>query len=162
VPLRAYDVVHVTLAKDPEAVPDPSEPEGLKLAGGAERVGRITGRKAEKLLRPLVHPDGEPLLGSHAPALPYWERRPDHPSIGLVEPEGQVVLRREPAYLACRFRWLGAVRELPCLDRRIAGEMDRAGQIGRSAERKTRLVVALTPPIDGHCHKVVSAVLPRP
>jgi hypothetical protein len=25
-----------------------------------------------------------------------------------------------------------------------------------------RLVVALTPPIDGRCHKVVAAVLPRP
>lgn len=161
-PLRPYDVVNVTLDRDPEIVPDPSEPEAIQLARAPERAGRITGRRAEKLLRPLLHPLGEPLLGSHAPAIRYWERRADHPSIGLVEPDGPVVLRRDPAYLACRFRWLGSVRELPCLDRRIAGEMDRAGQIGRTAERRTRLVVALTPPIDGHCHKVVQAVLPRP
>jgi hypothetical protein len=160
--LRPYDVVLVTLAHDPEAVPDPSEPEGLALEGSPERVGHITGRRAEKRLRPLVHPDTEPLLGSHAPAIPFWQRRPDHPSIALVEPQGQIVLRREPAYLACRFAWMGAVRELPCLDRRMAGEMDRDGQIGRIADRRTRLLVALTPPIDGHCHKVVSAVLPRP
>ncbi len=161
VPLRAYDVVLVTLASDPELVPDPSEPEGLALSGAPERVGRITGRRAEKLLRPLAHPGGEPLLGSNAPAVPYWERRADHPSIALVEPEGPVVLHRDPTYLACRFAWMGNVRELPCIDRRVAGDMDRAGHRRRAADRRTRLVVALTPPIDGHCHKVVSAVLPR-
>jgi hypothetical protein len=160
--LRAYDVVEVTVAGDPEAVPDPSEPEAVVLAAAPEIVGRITGRRAEKLIRPLLHPRDAPLLGSHAPAVPFWERRADHPSIALVEPEGPTVLRREASYLACRFGWNGTVRELPCLDRRIAGEMDRAGVLHRRVDGRVRLVVALTPPIDGHCHKVVDAVLTRP
>lgn len=160
--LRPYEAVVVTLAHDPEAVPDPSAPEGLALEGDVERVGHIRGRRAERLLRPLLHPLDEPLLGTHAPAIPLWERRPDRPSTGIIEPQSQVVLRREPEYLACRFAWQGTVRELPCLDRRVAGEMDHYGETGRVAERRTRLVVELTPPIDGHCHKVVAAVLPRP
>jgi hypothetical protein len=160
--LRPYDVVAVTLADDTEVVPDPSEPESVVALGAPEAIGRITGRRAEKLLRPLLHPDDAPLLGTHAPAVPFWERRADRPSIALVEPGGPILLRREPDYLACRFAWNGAVRELPCIDRRVAGEMDRTGQRQRVADKRTRLVVALNPPIDGHCHKVVEAVLPRP
>jgi hypothetical protein len=160
--LRAYDVVVVTLAGDTTVVPDPSEPEALVLARAPEAVGRIRGRKAEKLLRPLLHPTGTPLLGSRAGAVPFWDRRPEHPSIALVEPSGPIVLRREHAYLACSFTWDGGVREFPCLDRRVAGEMDARGQIQGAAETGTRLLIGLTPPIDGHCHKVVEAVLARP
>jgi hypothetical protein len=40
--------------------------------------------------------------------------------------------------------------------------MDRAGLTRMAAGRGDRLVVSLTPPIDGTCHKVVEAVLPRP
>jgi len=160
--LKAYDVVTVTIADDLDAVPDPSEPEAVVLAGPPEPVRRITGRRAERLLRPLLHPSRRPLLGTHAPAVPFWERRADHPSIALVEPEGPIVLHRESTFLACRFGWLGTGRELPCLDRRLATAMDRTGRIRVLASKGARLVVALTPPIDGHCHKVVEAVLPRP
>ncbi len=158
---RPYDVVSVTLAEDIDAVPDPSEPEALVLDDAPEVIGRITGRRAERLLRPLLHPKGRPLLGFHAPAVPFWERRADHPSITLVEPDGMISLHREGTFLACRFGWLGAVRELACLDRRIAAEMDLAGESRRVGIKGDRLVVALTPPIDGHCHKVVETVLPR-
>lgn len=160
--LRPYDVVAVTLAADPEALPDPMEPEAVVLAAPPTPIGRLAGRRVEKLLRPLLHPADAPLLSSHAPAVPFWERRPDHPSIALVEPEGFVSLRREPGYLGCRFSWQGKDRELPCLDRRLAAEMDRSGRQRVVAEKRTRLLVSLTPPIDGHCHKVVEAVLPRP
>jgi hypothetical protein len=158
--LRPYDLVRATLSGDTDA-PDPSEPEAVVLSGAPERIGRLTGRRAEKLLRPLIHPNDAPLLGSHAPALPFWARRADQPSVAVVQPQGPVLLRREPAYLACRFAWAGTVRELPCLDRRLAGDMDRTGQRQRVVDKGTRLVVAFTPPIDGHCHKVVESVLPR-
>lgn len=158
---RPYDVVSVTLAADVDAVPDPSEPEALVLDRAPEVVGRITGRRAERLLRPLLHPKNRPLLGFHAPAVPFWERTAAHPSITLVEPEGPIVLRREGTFLACRFGWLGTVRELACLDRCVAAEMDASATAQRSGDKGDRLVVALTPPIDGHCHKVVETVLPR-
>lgn len=160
--LRPYDVVCVTLADDDEAVPDPAQPESLVLSAPPEPVRRVLGRKAERMLRPLLHPKGQPLLGEPSSVVPFWERRADHPSIALVEPEGPISLWREGPYLACRFGWQGHERELPCLDRQFAAMMDRAGRRRMGAGKDDRLLVALTPPIDGRCHKVVEAVLPRP
>jgi hypothetical protein len=161
-PPKVYDVVMVTLDEDDDAVPDPAQPEALSLAAPPETVSRLTGRRCERLLRPLLHPKGRPLLGISGSAVPFWERRPDHPSIALVEPEGTVTLLRDGPYLACRFGWQGHERELPCLDRGIATRMDRADRKRMIAGSHDRLVVALTPPIDGRCHKVVEAVIPRP
>lgn len=158
---RAYDTLAVVVDGGSDTVPDPNEPEGLPLTGEAAVTGRLGRRRAEPLLRPLLHPAG-PLLGVHAPAVPFWSRRPDHPSIALVEPPGAVTLLRDGDYLNCRFPWRGTVVALPCLDERLAGAMDRAERTRWRVGRGHRLVVALHPPIDGHCHKVVEAVLPRP
>jgi hypothetical protein len=160
--IRPYDVVEVILHDDPDAVPDPTEPEGLGLTGPPRPISRLSGRRCERLLRPLLHPKGKPLLGITASAVPFWQRSGNHPSIALVEPEGPVSLWRHGRYLACRFGWQGHERELPCLDRYLAGLMDRSGRARMVAGKGDRLVVALTPPIDGRCHKVVEAVLPRP
>jgi len=160
--LHPYEVVSVVVDDDADGVPDPAEPEAFGLAGPPEPVGSLKGRRAERLLKPLLHPHGQPLLGISATAVPFWERSGDHPSIALVEPEGPVTLWRDGRYLACRFAWLGHERELPCLDRELAARMDRSGRPWMAAARGDRLVVALTPPIDGRCHKVVEAVLPRP
>jgi hypothetical protein len=159
---RAYDVVRVTLDEDIDAVPDPAQPEALSLAAPPETVSRMGGRRCERMLRTLLHPKGQPLLGITGSAVPFWERRPDHPSIALVEPEGPITLVRDGQYLACRFAWQGHQRELPCLDRGLAAAMDRAGRTRMAAGAHDRLLVALTPPIDGRCHKVVEAVIPRP
>jgi hypothetical protein len=158
---RAYDVVEVTLDEDRDVVPDPTAPEALPLVTAPEVIGHLAGRRAERLLRPLLHPSHEPLLGFHAPAIRFWERTPDRPSIAVVD-AGPFHLYREGTYLACRFAWQGVVRELPCLDRHVAAQLDRAGRVRAQGNRGDRLVVALTPPIDGHCHKVVEAILPRP
>jgi hypothetical protein len=157
-----YDVVEVTLAEDADALPDPAEPEGVVLAGPPQPVSRMSRRRCERLLRPLLHPHGQPLLGLAAPVVQFWERRSDHPSIALVEPEGGIVLMRDKPYLACRFGWQGHERELPCLDRRLAAGMDRSGRSHLVASKGDRLLVSFTPPIDGRCHKVVQAVLHRP
>ncbi len=170
-PLRPYDTARATLSGTAEWIPDPAAPEALPVVEAPEPTGRLAGRRVERLLRPLVHPPHQPLLGSHGPAVPFWERRPDRPSAAVVQPEGPggwrsaepaAVLHRRGTYLACRFVWRGVVVELPCVDRRAAAAMDRAGRALRALERGTRLVVALHPPIDGHCHKVVEAVLRRP
>lgn len=160
--LAPYDLVDVVVADDDDAVPDPCQPEAIAAATAPEPAGRMGRRQVERLLRPLLHPADAPLLGLHGPAVPFWERRPDSPSIAVVDPKGPVLLRRDGGYLACRFVWQGVERELACLDRRQAAQLDRVGMTRAEAPRGTRLVVALTPPIDGHCHKVVEAVLPRP
>lgn len=160
--IRPYDVVHVTCTADSDMVPDPAQPEGIGLAGAPEVVDRITGRRCERLIRPLLHPHNQPLLGVTATAIPFWQRSADHPSIAVVEPKGRIMMVREGSYLGCRFEWQGHERELPCLDRALAGHMDRHGRTRLTAGKGDRLVVALTAPIDGRCHKVVETLLRRP
>lgn len=158
---RPFDVVEVVLDGDSDTVPDPAQPEALAVSGAPRVVDRIGGRRCERMLRPLLHPDGQALLGITATAIPFWERRGDHPSIAVVEPRGKVAFHRQGAYLACRFEWQGHQRELPCLDRAVAGHMDRHSRAVLTAGKGDRLVVALTAPIDGRCHKVVETLLRR-
>jgi hypothetical protein len=161
--LRAFDVVSATLDADhPELVPDPSQPEAVAVAAPPEQIGRLTGRRAERYLRRLAHPAGLPLLGIHGPAVPFWERTRDNPSIALVVPEGAALMTRRGAWLGCVFGWRGVQVELPLRDRRVAAAMARTGRTVMGSAKGDRLVVALTPPVDGHCHKVVAAVLHRP
>ena len=160
-PLRSYDTAKLTLSDKPDTVPDPSQPEALAAVGAAERTGHLRGRRVERMLRPLAHPHDAPLLGSHAPAVPFWERRRDHPSIALIEPQGRITLERHGSYLACRFGWRRTTMELPCIDRRLAAALDRGDRRMVGNGKDYRLVVALHPPIDGHCNKVVEVVLPR-
>jgi hypothetical protein len=160
--LTPYDVVRGTLAPDVDQVPDPSQPEAVLLASAPEQVGRLRRRRAERLLRPLVHPAGQPLLGSHGPTVPFWERTPDHPSIALVEPETQALIYARPERLTCRFRWRDRFVDLPFLDPWVGDMMVRTGCWRLTSRWGERLVVALTPPIDGHCHKVVTTLLRRP
>ena len=159
--VRPYDVVVGTLDEDPDLVPDPAEPEAVVFCEHPRRVGRMTGRRAERLLRPLLHPTGQPLLGTYSPAIAFWARTPDHPSIALVEPEGPVGVHRRGRMLTCTFRWRRLPMELPLVDPRAWGTTGRSQERSRSGSIE-RLVVALTPPIDGQCHKVVTGILPRP
>ncbi len=161
--LRPYDVVAVTLdSGHGRLLPDPCEPEAVVLARPPESVGRLTGRRAERYLRRLVHPPKQPLLSIHGPAVPFWERTADHPSIAVVEPQGRTVMGRQGERLMCRFGWRGVRLELPMTDRWVAAALAATGRRVASAAKGDRLLVALTPPIGGHCHKVVAGLLPRP
>ncbi len=159
--IRPYDVVEVTCDGEIDSVPDPAQPEGVGLAEPPVVVDRMSGRRPERLIRPLLHPHNQPLLGITATAIPFWQRSGDHPSIALVEPKGRVLMVRDGSYLGCRFEWQGHERELPCVDRAVAGHMDRHGRTRLTAGKGDRLVVALTAPIDGRCHKVVETLLRR-
>jgi hypothetical protein len=160
--LRAYDVVAGTLDDDLDRVPDPSEPEAIGLVEAPKWIGRLAGRRVQRYLRPLVHPRDQPLLGGLAPAVAFWERKADHPSISIVEPEGTAVVARQGRWLDCWFGWKGVTVQMPFVDARISRRMARAGRLRLATGRGERLLVALTPPIDGHCHKVVAGLLPRP
>ena len=160
--LRPYDVVAGTLDTDADIVPDPAQPEAVVVSGPLEPFGRMSGRRAERYLRPLLHPRGQHLLGVPGPDVLFWERTGDHPSIALVEPETPTVIVRRRRSMWSRFGWRGLRMELPLVDRWVAAAMVRGGQSRLVAAAGERLVVALTPPIDGRCYKVVAAVLPRP
>jgi hypothetical protein len=160
--LRPYDVIGATLDDTIDLLPDPSQPEAVALREAPQRIGRLTGRRVERYLRALLHPPGQPLLAIHGPAVPFWQRTADYPSIAVVEPEGPAVIRLRNGVLSCILRWRGVPVELPCDDRRLARGLAAAGRSRVDSGKGERLLIALAPPIDGHCHKVVNALLPRP
>lgn len=162
VELRPYDVVAAILDDTVDLLPDPTQPESVPLAQPPEPIGRLTGRRVERYLRELVHPPNQPLLAIHGSGVPFWQRTADYPSIAVVEPEGPAVIRLRDGAMWCLFGWRGVPTELPCLDRRLARMLGAAGRTRIDSARGERLLVALAPPIEGHCHKVVSALLPRP
>ncbi len=84
--LRPYDVVQVTVADNPDLLPDPAEPDAIVIAGPPRLSGHMSGGAARRLIRPLLHPENVPLLGFQGPTVPFWERRPDHPSVAVAQP----------------------------------------------------------------------------
>lgn len=159
--LSPYDVVRVEVANDFDLVPDPAEPEAVALTGPPRLQGRLTGRAAHRLIKPLLHPPNGPLLGSHGPTVPFWERRPDHPSVAITAPRGQLVVTREQGGLWCHFQWASRPVVLMCQDPRLDATLHRHRRAAAVMRPGTLLVVALAPPEGGHCHKVVEALVPR-
>lgn len=168
-PLRPFDVVAASVARRQDD-PDPTRPEALVVEGFDEqsRCGRLRGRAARRVLRDLVQPARGHLLGVAGPAVPFWTMTAaTRPSVALVEPASAPVVTAAPT---CRFGWAGQDHELPLQDRRLAAIMSRTGQTRLSGaglarvlgDRPSYLLVALTPPCDGHCYKVVAGILPRP
>ena len=152
--LVPFDVAAAPVGRDP--YPDELRPpEAVVLAAAPRRMGRLTGRRAERYLRPLLHPRRRPLLGFTGPALPYWELAGDRPTVALFEADAGPELVDTPRGLRCRFGWQGCVHELPLDDSRpVAVAQGRAG--------RPRLLVALSAPHRGYCYKLVTALLPRP
>ena len=165
--LRPYDVVEAQRVDDDRAV---FAADSVVVAGAPRRTGRLRGRRAERFLRPLLHPPTEHLLGSAGATVPFWTLRHDQPSVALVTPQADPVVERGADGLRCRFRWRRLEYVLPLDDPHMAAAITHPAATRLSARtlaralgwRPHRLVVALTPPHEGHCYKVVAAVLPRP
>jgi hypothetical protein len=139
----AFDVVLAPVAATTD-LPDPCHPEAIELAEAPERIGHLGARRAERWLRPLVHPAGVPLLGFVAVAVPFWQLNGTRPSMALVPGRPTVVRTREG--LRCRFAWRNLIHDLA---------MEGSGDVADAR----RLLVTLTAPRAGLCHKVVSALL---
>lgn len=134
-------------------------------------VGRMRGRRARRALKPLVPPPNAPLLGAPTPTVPYWTLRADQPSLTLVHPDAGPVVERDPALrLRCRFRWRRLDHDLPLDDPALEEQLSHptatrltGATLARALGWKPEhLLVALTPPRNGVCHKVVGGLLPRP
>lgn len=143
-PLAPLTLARGTLAVDQHGA-DPVRPEDVALALPPEPVGRATRRRAERWLRPVLHPDREHLLGSPGPAVPYWTLTGTAPSLAVVHPPGGVRVARGQA----RFRWRNVAHALPVLPTAL----------DTAPHRPRRLVVTLSSPRAGHCYKVVAALL---
>ena len=149
-PPKLFDIVAAPIAESEDDDLEPALPEAVALDASPRRVGRMTRRRAEKLLRPLMHPPREPLLGIPGPAVPFWELTGSRPTMAVVEPDSPPSLvDAGPAQAErwrCRFQWRGAGQELPLLSAPLSPAR--------------RLLVALTPPVQGRCYKVVAGLLP--
>ena len=162
-----YDVVEAQALRD-EDIPFPSD---TTSAIDPVLVGRLKGRKAEKLVRPLVHRGSSPLLGAATPSVAYWTLGDAAPSVSLVDPAaGPVVERDGNHHLRCRFRAGRLDLDLPVTDPTLEEKLSHptaarlaGGTLARALGwSPSRVVVALTPPEDGRCHKVVAGLVPRP
>ena len=166
-PPAPFDVLAGEISGAPEP-PDGARPEAVELAAPPRRVGRLAVRRAERLLAPLRHPPRLPLLGVAATSVPYWTLTGDRPSLALVELRSDPRVRWTAAGPECHFVWQGSAHELPLVDRALLNALDAHGLYRPSrAEvqhllgyRPRRLLVMLTAPHDGYCHKAVAALLP--
>jgi hypothetical protein len=165
--LAPYEVVEAHGLADDD-LPFPAD---MVSAVDPVRAGVLRGRRARKLLKPLVHPGTQPLLGAATATVTYWTLRTDAPSVALVEPAaGLVVERGNDLHLRCRFRWRRLDHDLPLddpvLDERLSHPTATrlsGGTLARALGWKPeQLLVTLEPPVDGRCQKVVAGLLPRP
>lgn len=125
---------------------DPVRPEELVLSSAPRPVGQIgSRRRVDRLLRPILHPPGEHLLGFPGAAAPYWTLTGERPSVAVVAPHPAPVVTGGQ----CRFRWRNINHALPVLPRALDAR----------PARPARLVVTLSAPRAGHCYKVVAALL---
>jgi hypothetical protein len=154
---RPYDIAATTTGDVDDR--DPAHPDMVELLAPLEFAGQLRGRKAERYVRPLLHPSDQPLLGLISVAVPYWTLCGDRPSAAVVDTGRQIEIVRHGRRLHCFFEWQGNLIDLPLVDRRVSVSMARRGQ--QSLAIRRRFVVALTPPHRGNCYKVVAGLLPR-
>ena len=168
--LGSFDVVEARLADDPER-DDLAQPEALTAADLPRHIGTLRGRRLRRMLARLAAPPDGPLLGFPGPSAPYWDFRGARPSAALIVPTRgpQLIRRREEGSTWVRFGWDRDDVWLPVLDPRAARALDAARRERLSGKnlatalgyRPHYLLASLSRPRDGHCYKVVTAVLPR-
>ena len=166
----AFDGVDATWAADPQR-DDPAQPEAVDIEGRPQLVGALRGRRARRVLKRLLAPAQQHLLGFAGTAAPYWEFNGMRPSVVLVAPSrGPLLFRRPDGSVWARFGWPGSDHWLPVEDRRGLASLWASGRLRLSGKaldgalgfRPQYLVVALSRPRQGHCYKTVAAFLPRP
>ena len=168
--LAVFDVVEGQLAMDLERN-DLAQPEAVTLADLPRRLGTYRGRRVRKWLEQIASPADGPLFGFRGPSAPYWEFRGERPSVALVAADrGPQLLRRtEDGSTWVRFGWIGddvwllcedahAVRTIEATRRPSLAGKDLSTALGF---RPTYVLTTLSHPIDGHCYKSCTGLLPR-
>jgi hypothetical protein len=168
--LAAFDVVEGQLADEIER-DDLAQPEAVTLADLPRRLGTYRGRRVRKWLEQLATPADGPLFGFRGPSAPYWEFRGERPSVALIAADRgpQLLRRHEDGSTWVRFGWFGddvwlvcedayAVRTIEATRRTSLAGKDLATSLGF---RPTYVLTTLSQPIDGHCYKSCTGLLPR-
>ena len=168
--LVAFDVVEGLLADDLQRN-DLAQPEAVTLADLPRRLGTYHGRRVRKWLEQLATPADGPLFGFRGPSAPYWEFRGERPSVALIAADrGPQLLRRlDDGSTWVRFGWFGDDVWLVCEDAHAIRTMEttrRTSLAGKELAtslgfRPTYVLTTLSQPIDGHCYKSCTGLLPR-
>jgi len=168
--LAAFDVVEAQLADDLERN-DLAQPEAVTLADLPRRLGSYHGRRVRRWLAQLATPADGPLFGFRGPSAPYWEFRGERPSVALIAADrGPQLLRRpDDGSTWVRFGWFGddvwllcedahAIRTIESTRRTSLAGKDLATALGF---RPAYVLTTLTRPLEGHCYKSCTGLLPR-
>ncbi len=168
--LAAFDVVEGQLADNLQRN-DLAQPEAVTLADLPRRLGTYRGRRVRKWLEQIATPADGPLFGFRGPSAPYWEFRGERPSVALIAADRgpQLLRRHEDGSTWVRFGWFGddvwlvcedayAVRTIEATRRTSLAGKDLATSLGF---RPTYVLTTLSQPIDGHCYKSCTGLLPR-
>jgi len=157
--LAAFDVVEGVLAADIERN-DLAQPEAVTLADLPRRLGHYSGRRVKKWLEQLASPADGPLFGFRGPSAPYWEFRGERPSVALIAADrGPQLMRRtddDDIWLLCEDNH--AIRTIEATRRTSLAGKDLATSLGF---RPMYILTTLSQPIDGHCYKSCTGLLPR-
>ncbi len=145
--LCPYDVISARLAEEPDPC-DPTQPEAVTFDSVPTQLRSLAPRRAERWLRPLLHPERTHLLGFAGPAIPFWRLDGTRPSVAVV-PARATLGTDDDGRLRCRFPWGTLVHDLPVA----------AGHSTNLLVEPSRVVVALIPPAGGHCYKVVTGLI---
>jgi hypothetical protein len=168
--LGAFDVVEGTLAQDIERT-DLAQPEAVTLAELPRRLGTYQGRAVRQWLERLATPADGPLFGFRGPSAPYWEFRGERPSVALVAADRgpQLMRRYDDGSTWVRFGWFGDDIWLLCEDQHAIRTIEatrRSSLTGKELAtalgfRPVYVLTTLSAPIDGHCYKSCTGLLPR-
>jgi hypothetical protein len=168
--LAVFDVVEGQLAHDIERS-DLAQPEAVTLADLPRRLGTYRGRRVRRWLEMLATPADGPLFGFRGPSAPYWEFRGERPSVALIAADRgpQLLRRHDDGSTWVRFGWFGddvwllcedahAIRTMEATRRSSLAGKDLATSLGF---RPTYVLTTLSQPLDGHCYKSCTGLLPR-
>jgi hypothetical protein len=168
--LAVFDIVEGELAEDIERN-DLAQPEAVTLADLPRRLGTYHGRRVRRWLEQLASPADGPLFGFRGPSAPYWEFRGERPSVALIAADRgpQLLRRHDDGSTWVRFGWFGddvwllcedahAIRTMEATRRPSLAGKDLASALGF---RPTYVLTTLSKPIDGHCYKSCTGLLPR-
>ena len=168
--LEAFDIVEVDVAEDPQRN-DPAHPEAITVMSLPRKVGMLRGRQIKPMLAELAAPHDGSLFGFRGTSAPYWELRGDYPSVALITPSRgpQLLRRRDDDSTWVRFGWGSEDVWMPMdgrTGRRVLDAARRERLAGKELAtalgfRPWYLLTTLSKPRDGHCYKMVSALLPK-
>ena len=135
------------------------------------QIGTYGGRSIRKMLANVVAPSDGPLFGFRGPSAPYWEFRGERPSAALlVCDRGPQLLRRpEDGSTWVRFGFELEDVWLLCEDSHAIRAIDAARRTSLSGKdlalalgfKPAYVLANLSLPLDGHCYKICTGLLPR-